>query len=190
MKKKLLVVALLSTLANHAFADDVKGAYIAVSGGSTASYTGTGYTIDAGSSYGVYLGYHFNPVFSLEGGYTSLLSNANLTSSGINAYTASISGAEIAGVFSFPVSQFFSPYLRVGSVSMSSALSPTSANVGGASSSDTLSGLTYGVGLQLNLNKRLGIRLGYSAYKLTDTTATPNTTMNLNNANGSIVYKF
>ena len=191
MMKKILAVALLFGLANSAFADsEDKGLYVAIGGGSTPSTTSSGTTTDAGSSYGAFLGYQFNRIFALEAGYTSLLSKANMNLSGTVLGDQSLSGSEVAAVFSYPVAKVFSPYVRVGSASMTMTTDVLAAYTGTGVASTTntsVSGLTYGAGVQLNLSNHFGVRLGYNAYNLKDSTGTSAT---YDNAYGELVVKF
>jgi opacity protein-like surface antigen len=167
MKKIILAVVLLTVLANSAFsAPEDKYVYSSFAGGSVASMTPTATeSIAEGSSYGVFIGYQFGQRGALEGGYTSLLRNSSKTFSAIGAIgDEALAGTEVAAIFNIPINRGISPFLRIGSARMTETLDLGVIN---GIIKTPLSGLTYGLGLQLN-QERFGLRLGYDAYNLKD----------------------
>jgi len=156
--KKFLLVLLLFSFSSAAFALEPRsGLVIDIAGGYTPSILAT----DSGISRAGYIGYQFNSVFSVEGGYTSLLNQANSGSSSV----VSIGGPEIAGFIRFRINDRVSPFIRVGFTKM--ALKETS--TGGASTIENIYGPSYGLGLQFYETDNLSLRFGYNAYNLQTT---------------------
>ena len=100
---------------------------------------------------------------------------------------ATLSGAEVAGVYTFPVSQQFSVIARLGYASMTAKADATSLGIT-LSTSATLSGTTYGLGVQYNLNEQFSIRAGLNGYNLKDNSGASGETPN--NLYVAVVYKF
>jgi opacity protein-like surface antigen len=153
--KKILSVLFLSALSSSALAfEPVRGLVVDVAGGYTPSIL----AIDGGVSKSGYVGYKFNSIFSLEGGYTSLLTQSK---SGTATLT-SIAGPEVAGIVRFNINDRVAPFVRVGYTKMALKNS-TSGTVTGI---ENIYGPTYGLGLQFYLSDHLGFRLGYTEYHL------------------------
>ena len=153
--KKLLAFLLLSALSNAAFALEPRsGLLIDLSGGYTPSIL----NINSGISRAGYIGYKFNTVFSIEGGYTSLL---NQSSSGAGTFV-SIGGPEIAGIMRISINDRVSPFLRVGYTKMALKNSNSST----VTSIENIYGPSYGAGLQFYETDHLSLRVGYNVYNL------------------------
>ncbi len=156
--KKLLAIVLLSILTPAAFAlEPGSGWVVDISGGYTPSIL----NIDSGISRAGYIGYKFNRVFSVEGGYTSLL---NQSTSGPGTFV-SIGGPEIAGIIRFRINNRVSPFLRAGYTKM--ALK--NATAGAVTSIENIYGPSYGGGLQFYQTDHLSLRIGYNVYNLQTT---------------------
>ena len=163
MKKNLLVIALLSALTAPAFAEDM---YASIGLGSSAiPDDGSGITA-SGLSYSLLFGYKINKNFAAEVGYTSLLSSATMNGLSAGA-TGSVTanGFEIAGIGSYPINDQFSVFYRLGYASMS--VTPNVSAPGYTNNtSQTNAGLVYGPGIQYDINKQIGVRVGYNIYNL------------------------
>lgn len=173
MKKKLLAVALLSALTVPAFADDMYGS-ISVGSASDQDLSGLSQT-STGTSYSLLLGYKVNNNFAGEIGYTSLLSNAGVANT---TSTETANGFEVAGVGSYPINEQFSIYGRLGYASLNQSYSP--------GTSATLNGFVYGPGVQYDINKDFGIRVGYNIYN----TQSSSGDSIINNAYASALFNF
>lgn len=153
--KKILSIVFLSTLSFTANAfEPVSGWVIDVAGGYTPSIL----AIDGGISKAGYVGYKVNSFFSVEGGYTSLLTQSNAGP----ATVTSIAGPEVAGIVRFIINNRVSPFVRLGFTKMASK----NASNGIVTSIEDIYGPSYGVGLQFYLSDHLGLRLGYTEYHL------------------------
>ena len=153
--KKFLAFVLLSTLSGAAFALEPRSGWLLdISGGYTPSIL----NIDSGISRAGYIGYKFNTVFSVEGGYTSLLTQA---SSGPGTFV-SIGGPEFAGIMRISINDRVSPFLRVGYTKMA-LKNATSSTI---TSIENIYGPSYGAGLQFYETDHLSLRVGYSVYNL------------------------
>ena len=180
--KKLLALIMLCALPNAAFALEPEGGfYINISGGYTPSIL----AVNSGVSEGGYVGYKFNPIIAVEGGYTSLLSQA---SSGTNSVD-SISGSEIAGILRFPINNRVSPFLRAGFARMTMK----EATNGSDTSIEIIYGPTYGGGLQFYETDHVSLRVGYNIYNLqtsNDYNVQAGTPVNTSNAYISLLILF
>ena len=167
-----------------------RGKYLNVTSSSTFNSTldsKFSLVAESSSSYGVYLGYQFNKILSVEGGYTSLLTDTIVKASSNAIGTTSISGGEVAMLINFPAWQLLSPFIRVGSARMLET-DVVNAAYGGGSTKTSLSGNVFGVGFQFNIMRGLYLRVGYNSYNLKDT---PNTyTPHLQDMYGSLIYKY
>lgn len=175
---KLGVVVLLSVFSSVVFAAGDSGGYVTLQGGSPSGFdTGTS-TLDSSTSLGLRLGFRANQYFAIEAGYTSLLSKTKATysvstqsqlkASGITqSSTVTSDGTEVAGIFSFPLSEALSPFVRLGIANMSQKTETVSSFASNNSTTtNKYSGLTYGVGIQYALDKSIAVQLGYDGYNL------------------------
>lgn len=178
LKKKLGVAVLLSVFSGAVFAAGESGGYVTLQGGSPSGFdTGTS-TLDSSTSFGLRLGFRANPNIAIEAGYTSLLNKTNVTYSattqsqlkagGITqSSNVTSDGTEVAGIFSFPVGEALSPFVRLGFANMSQTTETVSSKASNNSTTtNKYSGLTYGVGVQYALSKSTAVRLGYDGYNL------------------------
>lgn len=173
MKKKLLAIALLSALTAPAFADNLYGS-LSLGNTNDADLTGLG-QIASGMSYSLLFGYKANKNFAAEVGYTSLLNGASVANTNS---TETKNGFEVAGIGSYPINDQFSVYGRLGYVSLNASYSP--------GSSATNTGLVYGPGVQYDINKEIGVRVGYNIY---NTSSSSGDSID-NNAYVSALYNF
>jgi len=146
MKKIAFAVLLSAVVAAPAVAADM---YLGVNIGSAKiDWPGTSTT----TSFALLGGYTFNQYFAAEVAYTDFGSHDY---AGTNVKSSALSAS---GVGSYPINEQFSVFAKLGFAS--TTLDPS----GFASESD--SDMTYGIGGQFNVNKQVGIRLGYDVYKV------------------------
>lgn len=156
MKKIAISTLLLAAFAAPAFAAD-EGFYAGIKLGQ-ANYNYTNLTKNNPTAFGVLGGYSYNQNIAVEAEY------ADLGSFG-NAGTAGKSSAwGIAAVGSYPFNESFSLFGKLGIASTSTKATP----VVGASHTANKTSATYGLGGQYNVNKSVGIRFGWDAYKVGD----------------------
>jgi len=146
--KKLAAAVLLSTIvAAPAVASDM---YVGVNVGSAKIDASN---LDSTTSFALLGGYNFNNNFAAEVAYT------DFGSKDYSGFTLKSSAWSISGVGSYPFNEQFSVFAKLGFAS-------TTTDTSGSSTDK--SDLTYGIGGQFNVNKQIGIRLGYDVYKVAD----------------------
>jgi OmpA-OmpF porin, OOP family len=143
--KKIAIAVLLSAIVAPAVAADM---YVGVNAGSAKIDSPD---FDSSSSFALLGGYTFNENVAAEIAYSNFGSESGL---GITSKSSAVS---ISGVGSFPFNEQFSLFGKLGFAS-------TTLDVAGVS--DSKSDLTYGFGGQFNVNKQIGIRVGYDVYKV------------------------
>lgn len=146
----------LATISNTVFAGD-EGFYAGgnIGVGKPSINTPNGEDKKSSALGGIVLGYKFNKYLGVEGEYT-----------GIGKVTDKVSGsvkgdaASIAAIGFLPLNDEFSLYGKLGvaatKTKVSSSLAPMN--------DDTRTAITYGLGGEYNLNKNIGIRLGWDHY--------------------------
>jgi OOP family OmpA-OmpF porin len=167
--KKILVGTILSiAIATPAFADNGSGIYAALDyqnvsfgglndGGST-NFPSPGAFRLAG-------GYHFSQNFGVEAGY-SMIGDSTIQYTGASAKIAATS-LQLAAVGTFPISNSFDLFGKLGLVSNSLKLSGTGA-YSALSTDNTSSNVLLGIGAQYNISKQVGIRVEYEDLGKTD----------------------
>lgn len=169
--KKIAIVALLSVFgAAPAVAEN----YIGVNVGSAKiDASGLGNT----TSFALLGGIGINENVAIEVGYTNFgtdnLPNGNTKSHGISA----------SGIGSYPINEQVSLFGKLG---FASTTMDITVNTPPSSASGTKAGLTFGFGGQYNVNKQIGIRVGYDSYKVGDSGVTWD--QNVTSIGG--IYKF
>lgn len=151
MKKIAIVVLLSAVVAAPAVA---AGMYAGVSAGS-AKINISGY--DSTTSFSLLGGYTFNENIAAEVAYSNFGSKDYPL-----GVTAKSSAVSLSAVGSYPINEQFSLFGKLG-------LASTTFDVAGVSESK--SDLTYGIGAQYNVNKQIGIRVGYDIYKVGSATS-------------------
>jgi len=143
-------------ISSAAFAEDT-GAYAGLNLGIGKPDINTPHGEDKQSSAvgGIVLGYKFNPYLAVEGQYT-----------GIGKVTDNISGsakgdaASLAVLGILPLNENFNVYGKLGvaatKTTVSSSLNPMN--------DATRTGVTYGLGAEYNVNRTIGLRLGWDHY--------------------------
>lgn len=145
--KKFAIATLLSVVvAAPAVAADM---YVGVNVGS-AEIDSPGFSTT--TSFALLGGYTFNQNFAAEVAYS------NFGSKSYGPITVKSDAVSISGVGSYPFNEQFSVFAKLG-------LASTKLE-GTGFPSESKSDLTWGLGGQFNVNKQIGIRLGYDRYKV------------------------
>ena len=151
---KRISIALLSAaamaLALPAMAQmSLSSAYVGGALGQSKFKDCSGCTDDKDASWGLFAGYQFNRNLAAELGYHDL-GSASIPG-------ASIDGTawELVGVGAWPFTEQFSVYGKLGGYR---------GELKGGGTSETNTDLTYGLGLQFDLNKSLGFRGEWQRY--------------------------
>ena len=124
-------------------------------------------------AYRVQLGYRLNDLWSVEGGFTSL-GTVSYAASGTFAAAAArateqakITAWNVSGVGKFPVSQAVSLVGKVGLTRVETTDSATAPGVGMSfwvNSNVVRTGLTYGIGLNIDVNNHFAVRGDMDSY--------------------------
>ena len=130
---------------------------------------------DSDTALGIFGGYQFHKNFAAELGYTDL---GKASAPGFA--DAEASGFELVGVGSFPLTERFSLYGKLGFFRW---------DVDSGGQSDSGTDLTYALGVQWNFTKRLGFRAQYQVYKDVGDSATTGST-DVDVLGVGVVFKF
>jgi OOP family OmpA-OmpF porin len=152
MKKIAIAVLLSAFVAAPAVAADM---YVGVNVGSAKIDSSN---LSTTTSFALLGGYTFNQYFAAEIAYIDFGSK-DYRDPVFGPFSVKSSAWSISGVGSYPFNEQFSVFGKLG-------IASTSTDTSGSSTSK--SDLTYGIGGQFNVNKQIGIRLGYDVYKVTD----------------------
>ena len=153
MKKIAIAVILSALVATPAIAADM---YVGVN----ASQNQSGYNnVGSSTGFGILGGYSFSDSLAAELSYSSL-GDATISNSG--GAKASGTVTALAAVYSLPVGKDFAVKGKLGYAMTTITCSQT--GCGSANRSD----LIYGVGAQYNVNKAIGVTLGYDVAKVGD----------------------
>jgi OmpA-OmpF porin, OOP family len=189
--KKILAVALLSAcMTTPTFAADNSGTfYGAIDYGTLAM---ADWTLENPSSVSFSAGYHFSPIWAVEGGYTSIADSTQTSANGTGTFTYSQSMWSAVAVGTYAVNDNFEVFgkLGLGIVSAKAAVTGTTTLYGvpNTSLSASTSSVIYGIGAQYNFNKRVGIRAQYEI--LGKTTPDSSAGLDLTRASAGLVYNF
>ena len=116
---------------------------------------------DSDTAWRIFGGYQFNKNLAVELGY-SALGEASISGGGITA-TVEAKAWDLVAVGILPITAQFSVFGKLGMYMADSELSSNTPLIPGASDSNT--DITYGIGLQYDFNKSLGVRAEYQQYK-------------------------
>jgi OOP family OmpA-OmpF porin len=116
---------------------------------------------DKDTSFRVFGGYQINRHFAVELGY-SQLGELSGNEPGFGSFTSEAKAWDLVAVGILPVADKFS---LLGKVGMYKADVDFSAPAAGESMSDSNSDLTYGIGVQYDFSKNLGLRAEWQQYK-------------------------
>ena len=104
-----------------------------------------------------FVGWQFNRYFGLELGYADL-GKAEVSTAGISG-SVKARGADLVGVATFPISDLFGIYGKLGV-----ARTKVTANAPGINASDTSNNLTFGAGLRYNFTRNFAARAEWQRY--------------------------
>ncbi|HEU0186858.1 MAG TPA: porin family protein [Gallionellaceae bacterium] len=188
--KKILAAALALFIATPTFAADNSGRfYGAIDYGTLAM---ADWTLDNPKSTSFSAGYHFSPIWAVEGGYTSI-ADSTFSSNGTGTYTYSQSMWSAAAIGTYAVNDNFELFgkLGLGIVSAKAAVTGTTTLNGATNTSisATTASAIYGIGAQYNFNKQVGIRAQYERLGKTTPDASA-TGLDLSRASVGLVYNF
>jgi len=114
---------------------------------------------DKDTSFRVFGGYQFNKHFGVELGYATL-GEATVNEPGVVS-TFEAKAFDLVAVGTLPINEQFSVFGKLGMYKGDLDASDTT----GASLSESSTDMTYGIGVQYNFNKNLGIRAEWQQYK-------------------------
>ncbi|WP_047533781.1 outer membrane protein [Methylotenera sp. N17] len=182
MKKMLVILGFIS-ISHSVFAEDY-GFYAGLNIGIGKADFNTPNGLDKSRSLvsGLVLGYKLNQYFGVEGQYT-----------GIGKVTDNVSGSAKADALSLsaigylPVNEEFNLYGKLGVAATKSTVSSSLSPMNDASRTS----VTYGFGGQYNLNKDIGMRLGWDHYNAAvDMSSGNKHNINANVVSVGVVYNF
>jgi OOP family OmpA-OmpF porin len=146
-----------------AFAQDM-GFYAGLSFGQSSAdvdCSGLAQCDDSDTAWKILGGYRFNRNLAAELGYTDL-GEVSAGDGGANTITAEATAFELVAVGSWPVSNEFSVYGKVGVFRWD--VDATGTGMFAGSESDSGTDLTFGVGVQYDFTKQLGVRGEWQRY--------------------------
>lgn len=189
MNKIFTAAALAIFIATPTFAADNSGKfYGAIDYGTLAM---ANWTLENPKSLSFSAGYHFSPIWAVEGGYTSV-AESSFSSNGTGNFTYSQSIWSAAAVGTYAVNDTFEVFgkLGLGIVSAKAAVTGTTTlnGVTNTSLSANTSSVIYGIGAQYNVSKQVGIRAQYES--LGKTTPDSSTGLDLTRVSVGLVYNF
>ncbi|MBU0689566.1 MAG: porin family protein [Gammaproteobacteria bacterium] len=156
MKKNILALAILASFATPAMADNAGTYYVAGDYGTT-SWTNNSLFATPGNLT-IAGGYNFTSQLSAEVGYT-MFGDSTLTI-GANSATVKTSSFYAAAVGTFPITDQFSIFGKLG---ITSNKLDVSSNYGYSASASN-SGMMYGVGASYSLSEQTSLRAQYISF--------------------------
>lgn len=179
--KKIAALIFFAVAAAPAFAEE-SGIYAGITLGSASNKTVGANTLTTNSAgvYGGLLGYQFNKNLAVEGQFTGSSKFSTATWSG-KADALSITAVGI-----LPLNDSFSLYGKLGMARSSTKVSGTAAYTNG-----NRTAATYGAGVQYDINKQYGVRLGVDRYsQALNNAAGGSTNYNSTVWNAGAIYRF
>ncbi len=164
MKKSISVLAILAAIASPALADDTGKYYVAGDFGKmTYSNSNPGGTdFSNPNAMRISGGYRFSPMFAVEGGY-AVIGDSTLNS-GTGSATITNSAVQIAAIGTYPVSDTFGLFGKLG-VSINSLKASGTGSMSGLNVNHSTSWSSMiGIGVQYNVNRQFGIRAQYERF--------------------------
>ncbi len=181
--KKILLGTLFAAVSSVAFAEDA-GIYggLNLGIGKPDINMPNGRDKESSGVAGIVLGYKFNPYLAVEGQYTGIGKVTDNVSGSAKADAASLS---VLGIL--PLNQNINLYGKLGvaatKTTVSSSLSPMN--------DATRTGVTYGLGAEYNVNRNVGLRLGWDHFNAAvDDIGNHEKNFNADVATVGVVYHF
>ena len=164
MKKNIPALAILAAIASPALADDTGKYYVAGDFGKM-TYSNSnpgGADFSNPNAMRISGGYHFSPIFAVEGGY-AVVGDSTLNS-GTGSATIRNSAVQVAAIGTYPVSDTFDLFGKLG-VSVNSIKASGTGSMSGLNVSHSTSWSSMiGIGVQYNVNQQFGIRAQYERF--------------------------
>ena len=181
---RVISFAILACLAEYTFAAGMTN-FVGIGLGNTyANVNGpTGQTVTSSSGYHFVAGTQINPMFGVEAEYVDLGQFTTTNS------TVAAKGMSVSGLLTLPVSGMFSIYGRGGLSRIETTVTPTGGAVPTTPLSDSIVGLSYGYGIQVDVAPNASIFLSWDRYK-SSALAGPFTDRIDMNSSGLLVVRF
>jgi OOP family OmpA-OmpF porin len=164
MNKIAIVVLLSAFVATPALADNTGKYYVAGDFGKM-SYSNTnpgGSDFSNPNAIRISGGYHFSPIFAVEGGYAVIGNSAQ--DSGSSSATLKNSAVQVAAVGTYTVNAAFDLFGKLG-LSFNSIKASGTGSLSGLDVSNSISFRSMiGIGAQYNVNQQIGIRVQYEKF--------------------------
>ena len=193
--KKIIAIAVLSTLTAPAFAGSIDmtgfyaGATLGVGNANFTAPVGSGVLVDNPKSkpvYGVVGGYRYNKNLAVELAYTGASYFNTTTAAGVKYLSKQIAFS-VSAIGTYPINDAFSVFGKLG-------LARTSAeNNAVAEQNISRTGVVYGVGAEYKFTPNIAARLGVDRYAVTATIPTVLGSQQNSNAttiNAGLIYSF
>ncbi len=189
LKKGFLSIVLLSALTTTAMADGFYGALDigrSTNKDSCAGAAAVGVSCtDSGTAFRIGGGYQFTPMWGVEVDY-GVLASSKASLGALNSELKPKS-LQVAATGKFPIANEFSVIGRVGIARNSTDFS---SNTGAAAQSSTSTKVAYGIGVQYDFSKSMGVRAQYENLgEISDPTAT-STTYKVSMISAGLVFSF
>jgi hypothetical protein len=129
-------------------------------GNTSAEVSGsTGQFASSGAGYRLVAGSQVNPIFSVEAEYIDLGLFPNGTSN------VAAKGVALSGVLIIPMSGMFSTFGKMGMARIETTLTPLAGSAPTTPLSDTVIGMSYGYGIQIDVSPTASVRVSWDRYK-------------------------
>jgi OOP family OmpA-OmpF porin len=115
------------------------------------------------AAFGILGGYQINRNFAAELGYHDL-GKVTFSAPGVNG-NIKASAWELVGLGAYPLANQFSVYGKLGAYHAESKSSASIAGLGSGSLKETNTDLTFGLGVQYDVSRELGVRGEWQRYK-------------------------
>ncbi len=191
MKKNISALAILAAIASPALADNTGKYYVAGDFGKMTYSNSNPGGADLSNPNVMRMsgGYHFSPIFAVEGGY-AVIGDSTLNSSTGGA-TIKNAAVQVAAIGTYPVSDAFDLFGKLG-VSINSIKASGTGSTSGLNANHSTSWSSMiGIGVQYNVNRQLGIRAQYERFAgFTMSNNSQSWTVRESLPSVGIVYKF
>lgn len=164
MKKNISALAILAAIASPALADNTGKYYVAGDFGKMTYGNSNpgGAEFSNPNAMRISGGYHFSPIFAVEGGYAAI--GDSTLNSGTGSAKITNSALQVAAIGTYPVSDTFDLFGKLG-VSINSIKASGTGSMSGLNVSHSTSWSSMiGIGVQYNVNRQLGIRAQYEKF--------------------------